>query len=199
MFSYYSLLGFADNILLAPVLTDMVAKSKLVPTDVRISKAEPILYKGIIKDVQYFLTYELVALFFSSLLLTFSLAASVHSTYEAYTAKVSSLKDMLLGTRGRFKRPWITILLMILIILASAALLFIFIGVTGVMTEGPLLTVLDCTLLIFGVCYCIYISALWMLSLVVSVMEENLSGLKAIDKASELMKGKRLQGCVLII
>ena len=37
-----------------------------------------------------------------------------------------------------------------------------------------------------------------MLSLVVSVMEENLSRLKAIDKASEFMKGQRLQGCALM-
>ncbi|KAL3535310.1 hypothetical protein ACH5RR_003771 [Cinchona calisaya] len=199
MFSYYAVVGLADHLLLAPVLQDMVTKSKLVPKDVKISKADPSIFKSIIKDVRYFLTYELVLLFFSCLVLTFSLAATVHSTYEAYTAKVLSLKDLFSGTRGRLKRPLITTLWMILIIIASATLLFIFIGLTGVMTGGSLLTALDCTVLVFGVFYYIYISAFWMLSLVVSVVEDNMSGMKALDKANELMKGKRLQGCVLMM
>ncbi|KAL8208674.1 hypothetical protein R6Q57_008086 [Mikania cordata] len=38
-----------------------------------------------------------------------------------------------------------------------------------------------------------HVGALWMMSLVVTVLEDNMSGLKAINRAWDLMKGKRFQ------
>lgn len=205
MFSLYSLVGLADHLVLRPVLRDLVANFLLVPTKVRITEADPTIYIAIVRDVRFLLNYKFATLSFLCVVFMFSVAASVHSTYEACTdnnAKSLSLKEMLsrVTRLGRWKRPLKTSIWMILISLASAILLLVMFGLIGVMTEGPLFTTMYWILVVLGVVCCVHTCALWMLSLVVSVMEENLSGLKAIHVAnSELSKVKKLQGFVLMM
>ncbi|CAK9139075.1 unnamed protein product [Ilex paraguariensis] len=45
----------------------------------------------------------------------------------------------------------------------------------------------------------VYVAAVFLLSVVVSIVENDSGGLKAIDRATEIMKGKKLQGCVLML
>ena len=128
-----------------------------------------------------------------------SLAAVIHSIHEAYTAKVLNFKEMLLSIRARWKRPLITFFCMFFISLVSISLFLIVFGLIAVLTDGSLSISLVIGLIIFSVGFYVYLSAVWTLSLVVSVLEENSSGMKAIDRATELMKGKKLQGCVLML
>ncbi|KAA8522793.1 hypothetical protein F0562_009216 [Nyssa sinensis] len=123
----------------------------------------------------------------------------VTSSSESIAGKKLSLADMLLKIRGRWKGPIITSFYMTLISLSIPALFFIFTGFISVMTEGFSLVLLSLAMVILGAFCYLYVSSVWMLSLVVSVVEDDCSGLKAIDRAGELMKGKRLRGSVLML
>nr|GFA91156.1 dual specificity protein kinase [Tanacetum cinerariifolium] len=48
------------------------------------------------------------------------------------------------------------------------------------------------------ICYA-YVAALSMMSLVVSVLEDNISGFRAINRASGLMKGKQIQASIAMM
>ncbi|XP_027067346.1 uncharacterized protein [Coffea arabica] len=199
MFSYYSLMKFADHLVLEPVLSSFVANSMPLPKNGSFTDSDLALYKPFLKDLRFILAFKFVEWAFLCVVLMFSVAASVHSTYEAHTAKQLGLKDMLCGLRGKIRRPLKTSIWMIIISLASAALLFFTVGVVGVMTEGSVTHYLSLAVLVFAALYYVGVFSLWMLSLVVSVLEENFSGLKAIYQANELMKGKKLKGFGLMV
>ncbi|XP_076885118.1 uncharacterized protein LOC143534637 [Bidens hawaiensis] len=44
-----------------------------------------------------------------------------------------------------------------------------------------------------------HVSAIWIMSLVVTVLEDNISGLKAINRAEDIMKGNRIQITLLVM
>lgn len=202
MFSYYSLMNFADHLVLEPVLLNFVANYRLLPKNGSVMESDLPLYKPFLKDLRFILAFKFVEWAFLCVVLMFSVAASVHSTYEAHTAKQLGLKDMLCGLRGKIRRPLKTSIWMIIISLASAVVLFFTVGVVGVMslmTEGSVSTYLNLAVLAFAALYYIRVFSLWMLSLVVSVLEENFSGLKAIYQANELMKAKKLKGFGLMV
>ena len=50
-----------------------------------------------------------------------------------------------------------------------------------------------------GVLFLVHLSAVWMLGLVISVVEDNCNALMALGRAGELFKGRRLQGFTLML
>ncbi|KAL3535312.1 hypothetical protein ACH5RR_003773 [Cinchona calisaya] len=199
MFAYYSLMNLADDHVLEPVLTNFMVNSMLLAKNGTFADSDPTIHKAILKDLRFILAFKFAEWSFLCLVLMFSAAASVHSTYEAYTAKALGLKEAILGIKGKIKRPLKTTIWMVVISLASAAFLFFAVGVIGIMTEGSLSSNSTKIVLISAALYYFYLFSLWVLSLVISVLEENLSGIKAIYQANDLMKGKRLKGFGLMV
>ncbi|CAK9166625.1 unnamed protein product [Ilex paraguariensis] len=128
-----------------------------------------------------------------------SSVATISSSYEAYTAKVLTLEDMFLKIGRRWTRPVITSFYATLISLSIIILFLIFIGVFSAITNGFLLILLNIVVAILGAVCDVYVAAVFLLSVVVSIVENDSGGLKAIDRATEIMKGKKLQGCVLML
>ncbi|CAI9098672.1 OLC1v1035357C1 [Oldenlandia corymbosa var. corymbosa] len=199
LFSSQAMIRYANTRIFLPIAKDFVAKSQNLPKNETMFDADPALFQAFLKDMRHIFAYAFVALSFLCLVVVFSAAASVHSTFEAYTAKVLSLKEMLSGTRGRWKRGLKTSIWMILIGAASAALFFFMFGIAGVMAEGSALNILVSIVMILGYHNLFYLCSLWMFSLVISVIEDELSGLKAISEATQLMRGKGMQGIVLTV
>ncbi|CAI9098673.1 OLC1v1035358C1 [Oldenlandia corymbosa var. corymbosa] len=203
MFSCYSILDLGSWFIILPIVEDLEAHVKLLPKNGSFGDADSVAYnKLILNDVRHFLTYSLVALFFWVLITVLAVTSTVYSTFEAYTAKGLSLKDMLLGSvSGKYKRAFKTSVWIVLISLASAALLYLVFGVILIMAQGPVLSGLNLNWVFFilGGCYAVYLCSLSMFSLVVSVLEEEKSGLKAIIEGNELMKGTKLQEFVLMV
>ncbi|KAI3701639.1 hypothetical protein L6452_26869 [Arctium lappa] len=196
-----SQLDFAQKYILAPVAKDFVLQLAKHPNMVHdfTYNIDHTTYVGALNDVREILLVKLLILVISSIISLVFLVATVSSSSEAYTAKVLSPKDIFLKIKTTWKRPLITSFYMILLTLGIIFLYFISIGITSI------LAVNSWAVLFFGaitlsipVCY-FYIAALWMVSVVVSVLEDGFVGVKAIGRASELMKGKKLQATLMMV
>ncbi|GFY80664.1 hypothetical protein Acr_01g0004730 [Actinidia rufa] len=135
--------------------------------------------------------------FLSCVIWVMFLVPSIFLSSDAYNGKKVNTKELLLRIGARWKRPVITGFYMALISISINLLFLIWIGIILVAAKGFLLVALILAALIVGVYCYLYVGAVWMLSLVVSVLEDGSCGLKAIDRAGELMRGKRLQGCII--
>ncbi|XP_071726880.1 uncharacterized protein [Rutidosis leptorrhynchoides] len=153
-------------------------------------------------DVRRIFLVELLIMSISSIVTLVFLVTTVSSSYEAYTAKVLDPKDIFLKLRKTWKRPIVTSFYMFLLTLGIAFFIMICIGVNYMMLADNHLYLLTMFLvaitLSLPVCY-FYVVTLWNVSLVVSVLEEGSSGPKAIGRALELMKGKRLQASLVMV
>lgn len=191
---YLSILEVCDYLLSEPVLEDMSFKlNKLVPADYN----NPSILNGIIRDARLYCTLQIAGTVFSGSILLFFSVAAVYSTYESHTAKATSLNDAILGAIRRWNGVFVTFLYAVLISLGALVLfLLIYIIVQPLLVEaGAPKSGVDLAVLVSGLAVYVYLSALWVLSLVVSTLEEGRKGLCAICRALEVMKGKRFQTC----
>ncbi|XP_076889162.1 uncharacterized protein LOC143539848 [Bidens hawaiensis] len=199
VFLLFSQIDFAQEYTLTPISNDFMFQLATHPNivhDLWYNIGET-SYIGIFDTLRDVILVKLLIVAISSIVTLVFLVATVSSSYEAYTAKVLGLEDMLLKIRKSWKRP----------ILTSFYLFFLSLGITlfYVLVITSLLAVNSWLLLFFGViapsilvCY-FYVATLWMVSLIVSVLEEGSGGLKAIGRATELMKGKRLQASLMMV
>ncbi|KAF5813149.1 hypothetical protein HanPI659440_Chr03g0100871 [Helianthus annuus] len=198
VFLSFSQLDFAQEDILAPVINDVVWQLKQ-PNMVRdISyRFDQITYAGAFNDLREYLLVKLLIMLISSIIMLFFLVATVSYSSEAYTAKISGPKDIFLKIKKGWKKPIVTSFYMILLTLSIALFYTLSIGITSILVVNSWAVwfIGDITLSI-PVC-CFYIAALWMVSLIVSVLEDGSTGLKAIGRASELMKGKRQQASLI--
>ncbi|KAJ0934312.1 hypothetical protein HanRHA438_Chr03g0105981 [Helianthus annuus] len=88
---------------------------------------------------------------------------------------------------------------MILLTLGIALFYTLSIGITSILVVNSwAVWFIGAITLSIPLCY-FYVATLWMVSLIVSVLEDGSTGLKAIGRASELMKGKRLQASLMMV
>ncbi|XP_076904356.1 uncharacterized protein LOC143559767 [Bidens hawaiensis] len=201
VFLSFSQLDFAQKYILAPVTKDLVSQYAKHPNMVHdfTYNIDQTTYVGALNDVREILLVKISFMAIFSVITLVFLVATVSSTSEAYTAKVLGTKDIFLKIKKSWKRPIVTSFYMTLLSLGIALFYMISIGITSV------LAVNSWAALFFGaitlsipVCY-FYVATLWMVSSIVSVLEDDFSGLKAIGRAAELMKGKRLQASLMMI
>ncbi|KAM7508392.1 hypothetical protein LguiA_018845 [Lonicera macranthoides] len=198
VFLSLSFLELGGHLVTKPFLEDLFYKS---------SKVDPQQFKslndfdeGTLKDIKILLVLELGALVLSFATLLFFSIATISSSSAAYTAKTLTLKDMLLWVRARWTAAFITTIYMTLISVAVFCLFSILLGMGSLLTHGlgSYSLKIGTSVLVGVVCY-IYLSVSWMMSLVVSVVENECSGLKAINRAGEILKGKRLKACAVMV
>ncbi|KAL7591474.1 hypothetical protein Lser_V15G33355 [Lactuca serriola] len=201
VFVSFSLLDFAQKYVLAPVVKDFVLQLAEHPNMVQdfTYNIDQTIYSGALNDIrEIFLVKVLIKASSFIISLTF-LVAVVSSSSEPETAKVLDPKDLNLIFIKRWNRPLVTSFYMILLILGIIFLYFISIGITTILAINSwALLFAGAITLSIPVCY-FYMAALWIVSMVVSVLEEGYGGLKAIGRAAELMKGKRLQASLMMV
>ncbi|GFS36082.1 hypothetical protein Acr_00g0043870 [Actinidia rufa] len=193
-FFLYSLLEYGKILLLAPTLTDLVSDPTILSKNL---EAPPEIDEATRRHIRYFLLLGMADWFLSCVIWVMFLVPTIFLSSDAYTGKKVSTKGLLPRIGARWKRPVITSFYMDLISISIPFLFLISIGIFSVVAKGFLLVALIVATLILGVFCYLYVDAVWMLSLVVSVLEDGSCGLKAIDRAGELMRGKRLQGCAI--
>ncbi|KAJ9550936.1 hypothetical protein OSB04_014981 [Centaurea solstitialis] len=148
--------------------------------------------------LEYFL-FQAIFLAFSSIVLLVFFVATVSSTYEAYNAKALGPKEMLSKIRTSWTKPIITSFYMILITLGIVLLVFISSLTAKIFVVNSWSHVYFGGINVLILVWYFYVAALWIFSVVVSVLEEGFVGVKAIGRAAELMSGKRLQASILMI
>ncbi|XP_010538302.1 PREDICTED: uncharacterized protein LOC104812705 [Tarenaya hassleriana] len=139
----------------------------------------------------------LIFLFAFSLLST---AAAVFTVASLYTASPVSFSSTIYAIPKVFKRLFITFLWIALLMFAYNAVFFLFLVMLLIAIDMNMLGLaifagLVISLLYFGVH--VYITALWHLGSVVSVLEP-IYGYAAMKKGYELLKGRTQMGMVLV-
>lgn len=200
VFLLFTHLEFAQTYLLAPVAKDLSSKLASNPNMFQDfgNKMHQANYTAVIKDIREVILVKLFMWIILSIITLFFLVATISSSYEAYTAKVIDFKEMIMKIKKSWKKPIVTSVYMTLILMGlffvvsiSCGMLSILAGNSGAyISQGVFIF----AILVLG----IYICALWMMSLVVSVTED-VGGLNAIGRARELMKGKKLQASLILV
>ncbi|MFS7917908.1 hypothetical protein Hanom_Chr03g00194731 [Helianthus anomalus] len=201
VFLSFSQLDFAQEYILAPVINDVVLQLAKHPNMVRdlTNRFDQTTYVGAFNDLREILLVKLLIMAISSIIMLFFLVATVSSSSEAYTAKVLGPKDIFLKIKKSWKKPIATNFYMILLTLGIAFFYTLSIGITSILVVNSwAVWFIGAITLSIPVCY-FYVATLWMVSLIVSVLEDGSTGLKAIGRASELMKGKRLQASLMMV
>ncbi|CAL5328446.1 unnamed protein product [Camellia sinensis] len=199
VFLSYCLLAYGVNLELSPLLKDLIWRLSLIGKYHEGNEFNEFLQSGILNDVRRFVVLLLVKWLFSYVIMLFFLMTTISLSSDAYTGKIVSAKDMFSRIKGRWKSPVTTSIYMALISFSLIVLFWMTIALVIFIVGGPLLVGLLTIAIILGVFGYLYVPAIWMLSLVVSIVEDDSCGLKAIDRAGELMKGKKIKGCVMVL
>lgn len=201
VFLLFSHLEFAQTYLLEPVAKDFSSQLAKHPNLMQNlgNNLHQTDYADAINDLREVLMGKLFILTLSSIISLVFLVATVSSSSEAYVAKVLDLKEMILKIKKSWKKPILTSFYMIFITLGSIFALTFSFGIISILAADSswaylFYGVISISILVLG----FYFSALWMMSLVVSVLED-VGGLNAITRARELMKGKKVQASLIIV
>lgn len=150
---------------------------------------------SILKDIKLLLGIELA--FFLALFLTslFAQTAIILLTGVSYENKKIFPKDLMVRVPRSSIRLFITSFHVALLRVGYIFFGFIVSMVPTIMVYGHkfLSKVMLWVLMIFLVTLYLYFSVVWLMSLVISVLEE-CSGIEALGKAGKLVKGKKLEG-----
>nr|GEU69727.1 dual specificity protein kinase [Tanacetum cinerariifolium] len=197
-----SQLDVAQKYVLTPVSRDFLlqmSKHSNMVQDFSYSTIDYHIYDGALDDLREILLVKLLFMAVTSIITLVFLIVTVSSTYEAYTAKLLGLKDIMSKIKKSWKRPIVTSFYMTLLSLGLAFFYTISIGISSILAVNSwALMFLGAITLSIPVCY-YYVATLWTVSMIVSVLEDGVGGLKAIGRAAELIKGKRLQASLMMV
>ncbi|XP_077237082.1 uncharacterized protein LOC143878720 [Tasmannia lanceolata] len=152
------------------------------------------------QDATVFMCHQLGFLLAFSLLSVFSMATTIYASATTYVGTFLNLKEVLLRIITIWKRPAITWLYAMLITLAYAFLVLVLFGAFSLVTSS--VAALKTWIGFVGtlaMVFFLYLDAIWLLGIVISVVEEGCYGMKAIGKGVELIGGRKVQGFGLIL
>ncbi|KAL6012303.1 hypothetical protein ACLOJK_002783 [Asimina triloba] len=161
-------------------------------------QAEEILDQ-IKQEIGGLVLFAAVSIIITFAVLFFSLIAVVCLSAMAYTGKHLTLKELILTIRRSWKQPLITALLVFLLSARYGLVAIVFMDLIAAATSGILLVVLSLLVSLPASLLCAYLSTIWMLGLVISVVEEDCYAMRALEKAGQIIKGRKLQGFLLML
>ncbi|KAF5813140.1 hypothetical protein HanRHA438_Chr03g0105921 [Helianthus annuus] len=157
-----------------------------------------VTYRNAFEDILEIIRDKHLTLALSCAIKLFFSVAIVSSSSEAYTAKVITHEDFFLKIR-RWKEPLHTSIYMIIITFAIICVYLASYGLTYILPVNYSWSDLFSNAISLTIPFCyIYVSPLWTVSVIVSVLE-GFGGFNAIRRAAVLMKGKRLQATLLMV
>lgn len=148
-------------------------------------------------DVRIILAACVIIIFASFAVSFFSMVATIYASAMAYSGKHLTLKELLSKIGGIWKRPMITRLYVSLfnIIFVVLYLALIALMVRNKGSISVLVLIIVVALFVFFLNH--YLFLFCMMGIVVSVLEDGFSGIRAFKKAKQLIEGKKLQGFLL--
>nr|GEV05022.1 hypothetical protein [Tanacetum cinerariifolium] len=161
---------------------------------------DSVTYNGAFKDIINVLLDRHFTLALSLIVKLIFFVATVSSSSEAYNGKVLGLKDFLLNIKRIWKKALITSFSLILTTFGIICIYMASYGITNFLEISfpwPSFVLERAITFSTPACY-FYVLTLWMVSMVVSVLEEGCRGFKAIGRATQLMNGKWLQAILLM-
>nr|GEY32159.1 hypothetical protein CTI12_AA424460 [Tanacetum cinerariifolium] len=197
----FSIFVFLNMSSIKPIISDFITKAMELPSQdpqESLHFAESLV--TIQKYIRSFLGAQLafgLPLFLTSL---FGQTAITLLAAVSYRDKKISLKNLISRMPQASTRLFLTSFQVTLMRVGFFLLGFLVLLVPTIMISDNLLAslVISLVLLIFVVSLYVYFSVVWVLSLVISVLEE-CSGIEALGKAARLVTGKKFEGFLLFI
>ncbi|KAI3771974.1 hypothetical protein L6452_03147 [Arctium lappa] len=201
VFLFFSQLNFAEIYLLQPVAKDFSLQLTNHPEMLQDigNNMNRAIYSDAINDIRKISMVKLSILTFNWIINLVFLITTVSSSSKAYTAKLLDPKEMISNITKSFKKLSDTSFSLVLITFGLVTLCFFSFGIISVLVAGSWAAYLFYGVLSLSIpSLCFFISALWMMSMVVSVLED-VGGLEAIVRAKQLTKGKRVQASLIMV
>ncbi|OMO51021.1 hypothetical protein CCACVL1_30050 [Corchorus capsularis] len=195
--SLHSMLFLSNVFSLEPLISDLIIKQSFLLLTSPGTPEFTNVFLGIQRDIKIFVGLEWIFLLLSAVASIFFTVSITHASALIHGGKTTSMKDLVLRTIRSWKRPFVTSFYITLLglgyIFLSLVTLLPLVLILGYQVISSYSGIL---LLIPAMVFYIYLSVVWNLSLVVSIMEEK-SGIKALGKAAEIVKGMKFQGFIL--
>ncbi|PSS21064.1 Potassium/sodium hyperpolarization-activated cyclic nucleotide-gated channel 1 like [Actinidia chinensis var. chinensis] len=193
----HSLLLFTNVFTIKAVIHDLVAKETLLLLIFAQGPRLTDLLVGFKKDIRIILGVESAILVVSSLVSLVSMGATIIVSSTSKNNLTS--KHMMLSRLARScVRSLVTTFHIALFLVGYIILVLAMLILIRFFTDRPF--ALKFVSILFGIVASlswIYLSVVWLLGLVVSVIEESCYGIEALGRAGGLVKGKRLHGFAL--
>ncbi|KAI6682520.1 hypothetical protein NL676_036401 [Syzygium grande] len=191
--SLYSLLFLAIVFSLRPAISHLITKSGMLLITSPTSADYPYLLLSIRENVGLFFALEWVFILLCSLCSILFSAMTIYASATVHGGKNLSTKDLAIAVARSWTRPLVTFFY---IALFSNGYLFIVINlmIPLVLLRANIATVILC---ILAALLYTHLAVVWTLGFIVSVLEEDKSGLEALAKAGRLVRGRKAHGFAL--
>ncbi|KAJ4959142.1 hypothetical protein NE237_026253 [Protea cynaroides] len=150
------------------------------------------------KDAWILVCLEFAFSIVFSAIFLFGMAATISSSALTYEGNIIRIDELLLMIQATWKRLVVTGLYIFFITIAYVFLCLVMLGafilVTSVGAIAAWISILGFSAALFY----LYPATVFLLSLVISILE-NCYGMKALGKARELIKGRKIQGFVVLL
>ncbi|OMO51022.1 hypothetical protein CCACVL1_30051 [Corchorus capsularis] len=195
--SLHSMLYLFNIFSLKPLISDLLIKQSFLLLTSPGTPEFTNVFVGIQSDIKIFAGVEWIFLLLSAIASIFFTVSITHASALIRGGKTTSMKDLVIRTIRSWKRPFVT---SFYITLFSLGYIFL-----SLITLLPLVLILGnqvissysgILLSILAMVFYIYLSVVWNLSIIVSILEEK-SGIQALGKADGIVKGMKLQGFIL--
>ncbi|KAL7228036.1 hypothetical protein ACSBR1_022832 [Camellia fascicularis] len=193
-----SLLLFINIFSTKPVIHDLLSKETLLLLAGPGSPGFADLLLGVKIDVRTIIGIESATLLASLIISLFSMVSTILVSAIAYQDKALSFNDFLSRLTRSCVRPFITSFHITIYLLGYYFFVLVLLIPLVVFCDHPFtLKAISISFGIVALIFWTYLSVVWVLALVISVLEENCYGIGALGKAGGLIKGKRLHGFAL--
>jgi hypothetical protein len=200
VYLFLSFLEFGGDFVMKPLLKDISLETPTKDLSENYNGLSDHFDESTLKALKILLLLKLGSLLLSGLALLFFIITTISSSSAAHTAKILTLKDTVLWVRRKWVPVFITTVYMSLITVAVFSTYFILLAVGLLMMHGiGSYRVKYGLLSLLGGVFYVYLITVWVMSLVVTVVENKCSGLKAILRAGEILKGKRIKACIIMM
>ncbi|EEF29166.1 conserved hypothetical protein [Ricinus communis] len=188
-----------------PLITDLLVERNLLHVTTPNTPEFTNILAHIRKDFKIFYGLECIYVILDAVTFLLSATATILAAAIIHGGKDDlSLKNLLLRTTRSWKRPLVTsiytTLFGLVYLFLYAAILFGITRIIKTLIISPVtvffLGVASVFLSVSGIVFFVYLSAIWTLAIVVSAVEE-IRGIEAVIKATEISKGMNLQGISL--
>ncbi|CAN6449615.1 unnamed protein product [Victoria cruziana] len=192
-----SLLVLYHNIVLFPYAQRLLS---LLPIDDPTSSEAAAEREELLRALRSFSIVEILYASAIGVVSVIALLATVYSAAAIHGGKSLTLRALSWRVATTWNRPLITWLYVVMMVMALI-LFFLFAFGAAVLMLGEWIPIVAAFVLlsILTSGLFIYFAAIWMLALVASIVEENCYGMEALGKAEMFVKGRKVQGFMLVL
>ncbi|KAK1434769.1 hypothetical protein QVD17_00520 [Tagetes erecta] len=158
------------------------------------------MHKHVSKDIHEQLMIKFHIIFTSCCLFLYCAIVTITSSNESYAGHTLRVTDAFFKASRNWKTPLVTSGCVLLLTLGIYAVnMFCFAVISFLLGSSHVDSVSLFVIAVVKWMFDAHVGAVWIMSLVVTVIENDISGLKAINRAWEVMNGKRIKTTLLMM